>query len=120
MARCMHILRTARHVFGKSRKTTSFRGKSWGLPVGKKLTASENYFQSEKLGLCMYFLLQLQLILQLKKRDSSLLRTTLQAGCHETAYVAGKCFHFGFMHCNQARIESNPRLPALKTCLILL
>ena len=57
-------------------------------------------------------------ILQLKKRDSLLLRTTLQAGCHETAYVAGKCFHFGFMHCNQARIPA--RLPALKTCLILL
>ena len=44
MARCMHILCTARHVFGKSRKITSFRGKSWELPVGKKLTASENYF----------------------------------------------------------------------------
>ena len=103
MARCMHILSTARHVFGKSRKITSFRGESWGLPVGKKLTASENHFHSEKLGLCMYFRLQLQLNLQLKKRDSSLLRTTLQAGCHEIAYVAGRCFHFGFMHCNQAR-----------------
>ena len=70
---------------GKSRKIMTFRGKSWGLPVGKKLMASENYFLSEKLGLCMYFLLQLQLNLQLKKCDSSLLRTTLQAGCHETA-----------------------------------
>ena len=85
MARFMHILSTARHVFGKSRKITSFRGKSWGLPVGKKLTASENYFHSEKLGLYTYFLLQLQLNLQLKKCDSLLLRTTLQAGCHETA-----------------------------------
>ena len=84
-ARCMHILRTAKHVFAKSQKITSFRGKSWGLLVGKKLTASEHYFHSEKLGLCMYVLLQLQINLQLKKRDSSLLRTTLQAGCHETA-----------------------------------
>ena len=91
-----------------------------GITGREETNGFRKLFHSEKLGLCMYFLLQLQLILQLKKRDSSLLRTTLQAGCHETAYVAGKCFHFGFMHCNQARIESNPRLPALKTCLILL
>ena len=38
LTHCMHILRTARHVFGKLQKITSFRGKSWGLPVGKKQT----------------------------------------------------------------------------------
>ena len=83
-------------------KNNEFLGK---FPAGKKLPASvENHFHSEAIGFVhvQYSLLQVQLNLQ-KKRDSSLMKTTPRGGCHETAYVVGKCFHFGFRHCNQAR-----------------
>ena len=69
----------------------------------KKLPALENHFHPETIGFQYeYFLLQLQLNLQ-NERDSSLLKKTPQAGCHETAWVVGNCLHFGFRHCNQAR-----------------
>ena len=81
----MHILRTARQVFGKSQKITSFRGDSWRLLVAKELPALENHFHPETVGFqYVYFLLQLQLNLQ-NERDRSLLKTTPHAGCHETA-----------------------------------
>ena len=65
----------------------SFWGNSLRFPAGKKLPASvENNFHSEAVGLVYvrYSLLQVQLNLQ-KKRDSSLMKTTPQGGCHETA-----------------------------------
>ena len=73
--------------FWEITKITSFWGNSWRFPAGKKLPASvENHFHSEAKGFVylQYSLLQVQLNLQ-KKRHSSLMKTTPQGGCHETA-----------------------------------
>ena len=75
-------------LLGNHKNITSFWGNSWRFPAGKKLPASvENHFHSEAIGFVYvprYSLLQVQLNLQ-KKRDSFLMKTTPQGGCHETA-----------------------------------
>ena len=69
-------------------KNNEFLGKFMEISGRKKLPASvENHFHSEAIGFVYvprYSLLQVQLNLQ-KKRDSSLMETTPQGGCHETA-----------------------------------
>ena len=89
--------------FWEIAKNNEFQGRVVGITGREETNGFRKSFSFREVRFEYVFRLQLQLNLQLKKLDSSLLRTTLQAGCHKTAYVAGKCFHFGFMHCNQAR-----------------
>ena len=92
----------------------SFWGNSWRFPAGKKLPASWPHSETIGFAYVQYSLLQVQLNLQ-KKRDSSLMKTTLEGRCHETAYVVANVFISVLDIVIKQRIESNPRLYVLET-----
>ena len=68
-----------------NRKNNEFSGKFMEIKGREETTSFRESFHSKAIGFqYVYFLLQLQLNLE-NERDRSLLKTTPQAGCHETA-----------------------------------